>query len=218
LFAVVPAGTTILLRQFVAANPGSTDLILLSPYLQLPFIAAYAAFVTRQTLSHILRDPETVSESLMGTLRVFAPLLALQVLILLATILGIVLLVVPGILVTLAWSVAAPARISEPLSIIGALRRSAELTKGNRPRIFGLFLLYFASALVLSLLSRMFGFVFGGSSGLLTAGGSPVAIVFASLIGSVERLVVIVGAATLYLALRKAKEGAVEAEVARVFA
>jgi hypothetical protein len=55
--------------------------------------------------------------------------------------LGLIALIVPGVLLFLRWAVVAQAAALEPAGWKGALRRSAELTKGNYEHIFGLYLL-----------------------------------------------------------------------------
>jgi hypothetical protein len=54
---------------------------------------------------------------------------------------GLLFLVVPGVLLYLAWAVAAPAVAMERSLPAGALQRSARLTRGHRGRILGMTLL-----------------------------------------------------------------------------
>ena len=78
-----------------------------------------------------------------------------------AIIVGILLLVVPGLILLVVWSVAIPALVGEHRGIPSALRRSRDLTKGVRWQIFGLilFIIVFSvgSGLVMERLAIPFG-------------------------------------------------------------
>lgn len=63
---------------------------------------------------------------------------------------GILLLVVPGILVALMYSLTTPVAVLEDRTISESLPRSAELTKGHRGRIFVIYLLFFVLTLIVS--------------------------------------------------------------------
>lgn len=55
--------------------------------------------------------------------------------------LGFLLLIIPGVFLAILWCVSTPALLVEDLSLAKALDRSAELTKGYRWQILGLFLI-----------------------------------------------------------------------------
>ena len=55
---------------------------------------------------------------------------------------GFIFLTVPGILLMLRWSLAVPAKVMENRSVGDAMSRSAELTQGNRGRIFVIWTLF----------------------------------------------------------------------------
>jgi hypothetical protein len=62
--------------------------------------------------------------------------------------LGSALLLVPGLLAATWWFVAIPACIAERRGVLASLRRSAELSRGSRWRVFAIFLLILLAALV----------------------------------------------------------------------
>jgi hypothetical protein len=92
----------------------------------------------------------TLAQCLKVTLGRIGPLLALGILYLLACAVGLALLLIPGAMLITAWSVTIPAFAAENTGVIGAFRRSVELTRGNRWRIFGLLVLELVLFLVLS--------------------------------------------------------------------
>ena len=61
-------------------------------------------------------------------------------------------LIVPGILLMIRWSLAVPAKVLEDKSTGDAMSRSTELTKGNRGRIFVIWLLFVVLSIGFSLL------------------------------------------------------------------
>ena len=54
----------------------------------------------------------------------------------LLTFLGLLLLIVPGVLLALRWSLTVPALVIEDLSPRDAMARSSDLTEGHRGRVF----------------------------------------------------------------------------------
>lgn len=79
--------------------------------------------------------------------------------------LGLALLIVPGVLLYLAWFVAAPVAVLERADIGTAFRRSALLTRGQWGRILGVAVATFAVTFVLGLLvAVVVGQLLGGLS------------------------------------------------------
>lgn len=90
------------------------------------------------------------------------PLLLLGIVTGVLTALGFLALVVPGIFLTVIWSVAAPALVVERLSLNQALNRSVDLTKGFRWQILGLLFILIALLLVASSFWEAIATVFAG--------------------------------------------------------
>jgi uncharacterized membrane protein len=145
------------------------------------------------------------TEALAVGLRNFPGLLAVGLLYGLATILGCILLIVPGLMIAVAWAASVQSLIVERTGVFAAFSRSAELTRGNRWNIFALVLLYIALYCVLAgvigaLAGRPF---FSTSPPEFTAGVA----VFNVIVSTITGLVTAVGGAVLYVELRRANEG-----------
>ena len=82
----------------------------------------------------------------------------------LLTMLGFALLIVPGIILSLAFTVVYPVAVFEKGSAIDALKRSAQLTKGRRGDIF-------LAYLVITILVMVISFVIGGVSSIFLLNG-----------------------------------------------
>lgn len=138
---------------------------------------------------------------------------------------GMVLLIVPGVIVGLMFCVAAPVRVAEGPGIIRALRRSSELTQGHRWSLLGLFAIFFAIFIGISLfaglISVVLTFVSGGVAAMAVSGGSgalPVALmVVNAIVGSLESLLIMAAIASIYVELRGLKDGVGPATLAAAF-
>ena len=107
------------------------------------YLAAQAVLI-RVAVAVLDGRPEPVGAYISAAARSILPLLALSILLTLAVWLGMILLFVPGIILAMMWSVAAPALVVERTGVFGSFGRSSRLTRGARWRIFGLVVLVFA--------------------------------------------------------------------------
>jgi hypothetical protein len=159
--------------------------------------------------------PVSVGESLRIGLRAFLPLIGLSIVVGVAVWLGLILLIVPGVLIALAWCVAVPVYVVEQTGVFSSLDRSATLTRGNRLRIFGLFCLVVVAALIISIVIGIVGGILGAISGGLFA------YVQAAIVSpAISALVAALGAtasAVLYVELRRVREGAGPSALAAIF-
>ena len=80
-----------------------------------------------------------------------------------SVILGLVLLVVPGIILALRWSVVLPILISRDTRVTDSLRQSWKMTSGNELPMLGIF----ALAFIPLLLGSIIGVFVGGVSGII---------------------------------------------------
>ena len=124
-------------------------------------------------------------------------------------VLGAVLLLVPGLFLATVWYVGRSVLVFERKGIVASLRRSADLTRGHRWAVFGIFLLQVLGLSVVILILTRVALVFDGV----------IASAVASFAGEVilMPLGTIIGTAT-YCALRRAKEGPAVETFAEVFA
>jgi hypothetical protein len=140
------------------------------------------------------------------------PIFLISVIYSVGIVFGLVLLIVPGVLLALAWSVALPVLVNEKLGIIGSIGRSSDLTTGNRWQIF----FTLAAILVLSFLLGLFGEFVGAFLGgvVLLPKFNEVFLSLMTVIGEVISTITI---AALYLHLRACNGGPQLTQVADVF-
>ena len=103
--------------------------------------------VIHGTVSDLSGRRVTFGEALNTGLRFFLPLVGVGLIAAVCCFFGYLVFIVPGVLLGLAWCMAAPAEVIERTGILASLSRSAELTRNNRAVIFGLaIIIFFASA------------------------------------------------------------------------
>ncbi|MDG2527827.1 glycerophosphoryl diester phosphodiesterase membrane domain-containing protein [Caulobacter endophyticus] len=163
-------------------------------------------------------------EAFSSGLRVLLPLIGLAIVSALGIWLGFLLLIVPGIIVSIMWSVAAPSLVVEKKGVFASLQRSRDLTRGHRWAIFGLFIVYMILSLILSVVTQAIGAPLGvasgnmfGIQGLNMSAGLIVFVVVSAVMNGVQAVVGSAGVAALYYELRTTKEGAAPDETAAIF-
>jgi hypothetical protein len=162
--------------------------------------------LTAGAIQHLAGHRASPGAMLGAGLRRAWPILVAGVLGLLAIYLGLILLVIPGLIVSLMFSLTVPVVMAEGLGPVRSLGRSRALTKGHRWSLLGLF---FVAYLVV------------GAPALLAAvlaGGVPyVGLVLNLALGALLGPLVMVAPAVAYHEVRVATEGADTAALARVF-
>jgi len=149
-----------------------------------------------------------IGESLRKGLSRIFPIIAMLIVEGLALVVGFMLLIIPGYMLFVAWYVALPVLVVERLGPVASLRRSAELTKGHRWKIFGII---FVMGIVIGIIGAVINAValaFHNHAVYMTVEyvSQAVAIAFESVVGVV-----------LYHDLRAAKEGINTQRIAAVF-
>ena len=116
--------------------------------LVLTTIAAAACF--RAVSSTYLGEKPTVGESLSFAASRVVPLIVLSILYVVGLIIPFILLILPGIWLSVAWSVSYPALMAEGLGPVAALGRSFKLVRGRWWPTFGALLVMYLIVLVIS--------------------------------------------------------------------
>lgn len=220
VLAAILAGIPALLVGFVQMSAWSSGQLFAWQPLLGTIVAGLAGLILQGTViygtvSDLNGRPARLADCLSVGLRNFLPLLGIGILLFLGVFLGTLLLIVPGVMLGVAWCVAVPAYVVEQTTVLGSFGRSAELTRGNRWRIFGLFVIYVVAVLILELLLGVFGSVASISRG----GGISLvqAILVRPLLGVSGALIGSVGAAVLYVDLRQLKDGVGPEGLAAIF-
>jgi hypothetical protein len=164
-----------------------------------------------------LNGRKTSLEACLNTaVRNLGPVFLISVMMVLGIGLGSILLIIPGLILSVMWVVAIPAQVIEQRGVFASLERSSDLTRGSRWPIFGLFVLYTVLSWIVGAVVVGIGTaVSGGIAGMATSG--VMQIVISPLVAGLSALVASAGSAAIYTELRMAKEGAEPHALASVF-
>ena len=178
--------------------------------------------VIHATVNDLAGRRASFGESLAVGLRFLLPLVGISLIVAVCCTVGVIFFIVPGILLALVWSVAAPAEVMERVGVFGALGRSRELTRNHRAAIFALAIGYIVVLWIVEMVLGAAIFAFIMSSGALTAGHMPPSLVWGQAgIGVVGNTLLAslssAGIASIYFELRQAKEGVGVEQLAAVF-
>jgi hypothetical protein len=172
------------------------------------------AALIHATISDLNGRRPNLGECLATALRHLLPLLAITILLTLALVVGFLLLILPGVLMALAWAVVSPVRVVEKAGVLQAFSRSAELTRDRRGAILGLFVISWLFGVALTLLTQLF---IGGPLTALDSGPMLQAVVLSPLTSAISAMVTGAGVAVIYFELRRIKEGVGAEQLAAVF-
>jgi hypothetical protein len=198
-FLIVTAGTG-------AVAPGSRLIIggifttVLSTIAQA--VVVYGAF------EDMRGQPVNLVESFRVGLRRFFPVLGVAICVPILAALAAFLLIIPGLIVFTMLYVAVAACVVERLGTFESMGRSAQLTKRNRWKIFGL---WFAVLLVVGIVQGVLSFLAKLVGGPIAAG--IVSLIWTAVFSAFNAILAVV----TYHDLRVAKEGVDTEQIAAVF-
>lgn len=171
--------------------------------------------LVRATVLDLADQEMELGQCLVTALRLALPILAISILVFLGVVVGTLLLIVPGVMLYCALSVAVPALIEERAGVFGSIGRSYRLTRGSWLQIFVLLILYL---IFWTAVSTVFSVAFGVQVFALDADNPAMAAICSALTATVTSTVGGVMIASLYIELRTVKEGATTDALASIFA
>jgi uncharacterized membrane protein len=172
---------------------------------------ALLASLLRIAISDLEGHSLPLSELARLAIKKILPIFVVALLYYLGALLGLLLLVVPGLILSIMWIAALPIAVTETSNPIRALGRSRALTRGNRWRIFGLGLLAGVITLIVEVI------VLGAVGGFGAGRGGMLGIFAVGILSFGISLFYSVGLAALYVQLRELKGSGGES-LAQVFA
>ncbi|WP_193369525.1 hypothetical protein [Pelagibius marinus] len=176
-------------------------------------VLTYAAMgaVVYGTVAYLRGNPAGLGECLSRGFAAVVPVILVAILITIMGAIGMMLLIIPGIIVFVITAAAVPAAVVERPGIWGSIKRSAELTKGNRWRIFALLVIFYIVMMGIAWVLGLAGLP------VLVPDGSIFAIIVLYVWSGVTTAFFAVFGAVIYHDLRVAKEGVSSEQIAAVF-
>lgn len=138
------------------------------------------------------RRDHSVSQLLRSVEPVFWPLVGVSILFGIALAIGFLLLIIPGLVLLVIWSVVAPVTVLERPGVFAAFGRSRRLVRGNGWNVFGVIVMVFVIVFLISIAAGI------AAAGLGSAGRALVQWGVNSAIAPITAL----SASVLYFALR----------------
>jgi hypothetical protein len=216
LFEAIPVGVANVVTVYAATNLAASDHWLVQTVTGLVQMAlgyVLTGALVRGTIVDLDGRNATLGDCLSYGLRYAAPAFVLALITTFCYLLGLIALVIPAVILMLAWSVAIPVLVCERKGIFGSLARSRELTRGHRWALLGL---YVCAGLLLILLSLPFGIV---SLVLIATTHSNVyaALIVNAFVASLEAMFLAVLTTAAYAELRGTRDGVSVAQLAAIF-
>ena len=204
--------------QSGAISPGAiAAAALFTSLASLVISAIVQGALTRAAIGATEGKQVSFGESLGTGLRVVLPLIGLAIVTAVGVMFGLILLIVPGVILALMWSVAVPALVVERRGVFDSLSRSNQLTKGAKGTVFGILFVVFIAYWVVSMIFGVVGLAAynpasaaGGMTVMNVIGGAILNTLFNAAWGTVQP--------ALYVELRQLKEGTSVEALEEVFA
>jgi hypothetical protein len=222
IFSGVPAALIMLIQPALIAQQDPTQMLVV--IYAAAFVSYLAGLVltsalTRASVDDLSGRPVAIGAALSTGLALLLPMIALGIVMGVAIVLGLILLIIPGIYLALRWAVAAPVLVVERIGVFKAMERSAALTQNHRWAILGLIVLFIVFVVVLQVIVMLV--LPGGATAMMgvSADTPPIlAIIVLTAVQIITSMVATVGVAAIYFELRQIKEGVDVSELAKVFA
>lgn len=167
------------------------------------------------TVRHLTGRPVDIGQSVAAALSRILLILLLSILIGLVVLLGTLLLIVPGIILYLMYSVSVPVMMAEGRGVTDSMSRSSSLTQGSKLMIF---LLLIVVGMISGAVSGFGNAIFAQLAGVPGSEAYRITLSLGAMVN--ETITTAIGAvliAALYVELRTVKEGASTEVLADVF-
>jgi len=154
-------------------------------------------------------------------LKYFFPILFIMLIYMIAMIVGLLLLIVPGILIALGWALVWNIKIIEDLPFTEVFSRSWSLSKGYKRWILLMMVIFGVLGGVIGLVFQIPVMFFGNSQTAIIEGGSTTFWIVNAIASGLAQMVSValsyVGLTATYLEIRRVKEGVASDKIADIF-
>jgi hypothetical protein len=171
------------------------------------------------TVSDLNGKKADLGDCLSTGLKYLFPVIGVSILTGLAVAGGFILLVVPGLMMAVAWCVNVPVVVADRRGVLEAFGRSADLTRGHRWSIFGLMVIYALVAWIVDMvgIAATAGFSLANLANLTNPGFNAAEWAVVTVLQIIQSLIAAAGIASIYYELRSAKDGVGPESLASVF-
>lgn len=218
--AGVPQGIARYFSQASVLGTGGLNAALISVLAGLlSFIGANVlqASVIHGTISDLNGKKANLDDCIATGLKYLLPVIGISILTAFALAAGFILLIVPGVMMAMAWCVNVPVVVVERKGVFEAFGRSADLTRGHRWPIFGLAVIYVLVVWVVDAVGMATTAGFSLANLARGPGFNGAEWVVLTVLQIVQSLIAAAGVASIYYELRATKDGVGPESLASVF-
>lgn len=172
------------------------------------------AAMTHATIVDLRNGRASFGECMAKGGQMILPLIGLGIVQTFGLMFAFLLLIIPGLILAVMWSVALPVLVGENPGVFASLSRSSELTKGSRWSIFAMLLIAGVMILVPLVLLPLLTGAFDDPTAVQQLS---IAGIFTQLLGALASMLVYAGLAATYIELRYVKEGSSADSLAAIF-
>ncbi|HEX4096611.1 MAG TPA: hypothetical protein VHX64_07775 [Caulobacteraceae bacterium] len=218
--AGVPQGIARYFSQSSVLGTGGLNAALISVLAGLlSFIGAniLQAAVIQGSISDLNGKRANLDDCIATGLKFMLPVIGISILTAFALAAGFILLIVPGLMMAVAWCVNVPVVVVERKGVFEAFGRSADLTRGHRWAIFGLMVIYGLVVWIVDAvaMASTAGFSLAGMARAASFNGTEWVVL--TVLQIIQSLIAAAGVASIYYELRSTKDGIGPESLAAVF-
>ena len=193
--------------HFVRYSPQHIAFAITAGLVSLVMAAVLQAALVRVAIEDLNGKRPAFGDCIGTAILLLLPTIGIALLTTAGAALALLLLVVPGVILFLRWSVAVPALVQERAGVFGSIARSTELTKGSRWPLFWLWIVMIVAAMAIQLaLAR-----------IMPALDPIAAIALDAVISALVYMLTSIAPAVCYVELRRVKEGTSVEDLAEIF-
>ena len=187
------------------------------------FFMFLCVFTDHFAFAHFTKRPANFRDVTFRSLKLTIPVLFIVFLYFIASYIGMIFLIVPGVIISVGWAIIGPSYLHEETSLFGSFGRSWQLTRGYK---WWVWLATIVMGIIVSLIFVVAMLVIGASSlGQLSGSDMNISFTAASFIGGLLFSILMYLAICLYASfttalyteLRELKEGPLGERMSAIF-
>ena len=201
--------------DFTSFSPGQWVLVVAQWLVEIILLNLLSAVIIFGTTQELRGRHAGIGECVRRGLSLIVPTFLAAIVVAIVTGLGFILFIVPGLICFMIFWLVIPVVVMERPGVFASLKRSAQLTKGVRWRLFGTILVPFAVGSAIQIVVALFiglGFVFAANQQEPLVG-----VIVYFLINALFSAFYAVVNAVAYYDIRQSKEGVEIDQIAAVF-
>jgi hypothetical protein len=149
---LLPVAAALYAIQFLIAIALPTSLAIIVSIAFWVLAILYQGFVVELVSADQNNLRRSIGELINAVTPVLGTLLVISILFAIGLIIGFILIIIPGLILLTLWSVTVPVEVLEHRGVFGSFRRSRELVRGNGWNVFGVIVIVWVVAIVVSFL------------------------------------------------------------------